>query len=72
MVWVSVFCGAVSAGAWLLSALISPIIVETTWDGPSAPIVRRMKLGSALNAAGALFAAISIGLQAYSMALNAG
>lgn len=65
MVWFSVVCGAISTVAWLTSAVITPVLVKSYWDGPPAPVVRRMKVGSALNALGALFAAFSIGAQAY-------
>ncbi|MDP9572668.1 UNVERIFIED_ORG: hypothetical protein J2W66_003161 [Agrobacterium larrymoorei] len=70
MVWASVMFGALSAVSWLLSALITPVITASYWDGPPAPLVRRMKFGSALNATGALFGSIAVGLQAYSTYLT--
>jgi hypothetical protein len=70
MIWASVVFGALSAVSWLLSALISPVMTASYWDGPPAPLVRRMKLGSGFNAAGALFGSIAVGLQAYSTYLT--
>lgn len=70
MAWVSIGFGILSALAWVASAITTPVLSATYWDGPPAPLVRRMKLGSALNAMGAVFAAISIGAQTYLMAVT--
>lgn len=70
MAWVSIVFGIISALAWMASAITTPVLTATYWDGPPAPLVRRMKLGSALNAIGAIGAAISIGAQTYIVALT--
>lgn len=69
MAWVSVGFGVVSALAWIASAITTPVLTATYWDGPPAPLVRRMRLGSSLNAIGAICAAISIGAQAWVVAV---
>jgi len=63
--WVTVIAGAVSAGSWLASALVTPDLSVSYWGGPPKHIRRRATLGTWLNASGALFAAIAIGAQAY-------
>ncbi len=70
MEWVTMVFGALSAVAWVASAVTTPVITASYWGGPPAPLVRRMKLGSLLNAAGALFAAIAIAAQAFSAWTN--
>ena len=67
MIWAWIILGAFSAAAWLGSAVISPVLSETYWDGAPAGLIKRLKLGSALNAAGAFFAALSISLQTYAL-----
>lgn len=57
---VVVVCGLLSALFWIGSAVVTPVITQTYWDGPPAKLVRRMKLGSLLNAGGALFAALTV------------
>jgi hypothetical protein len=66
MGWVTVVFGGLSAASWIASAFATPVLTKSYWDGPPAPLVRRMKLGSGLNAAGALFAAVAAGAQAIS------
>lgn len=62
---VSIVCGLASAALWLASAIVTPTVTASYWGGPPEHIVSKLKIGSLLNAAGALFAALSIGLQAY-------
>lgn len=64
--WLAIGFGAVSAVAWFGSALISPVLTSSYWGGPPAPLVRRMRLGSALNATGAFCAASAAALQVIS------
>lgn len=64
MVWFSVVCGIVSALAWLASAIVTPLNIKPKWGGPPEEAVRAIKAGAALNAIGAFFAALSIGVQA--------
>ena len=65
MDWAIVVFGALSAVAWLTSAVLTPAVMPSYWDGPPKHLVRRLRIGSACNAAGALFAAIAIGCQAW-------
>ena len=60
MTWAAMAFGVISAVAWIASALTTPVLTATYWDGPPAPLVRRMKIGSWLNAAGAVFAAFAM------------
>ncbi len=65
MVWVSVVFGVLSALAWFGAAVIPPAVEGSYWNGPPDHITRRLKIGAALNTAGALFASISMAAQAY-------
>lgn len=64
--WVTVIAGAISAGSWLASALVTPDLSISYWGEPPKPIRARATAGTWLNASGALFASIAIGSQAYS------
>lgn len=66
VIWASIIFGTLSAISWLASAVITPVLTDTYWDGPPAHLVRKMKLGSGLNAAGAIFAALAMATQTYS------
>ena len=60
--WAILF-GSLSAASWLLSAIITPTIVQSYWDAPPEKLVRRQKAGAVLNSLGALFAALAMALQ---------
>ena len=64
--WVTVIAGAISAGAWLASALVTPDLSISYWGEPPKRIRSRATAGTWLNASGALFASVAIGAQAYS------
>lgn len=64
----AVITSGLSALSWGASIIVTPIITATYWDGPPKHLVRRMKAGALLNMGGALFAAVTMGLQAYSLA----
>lgn len=65
LIWFSIVCGALSAVAWLASALITPAVVIPTYNGPTKKVEMKLKHGALCNAAGAFLAALSIGAQAY-------
>ncbi|AMS43421.1 hypothetical protein [Aminobacter aminovorans] len=65
MQWTIVLAGALSAVCWLGSALITPDLTDSYWGGPPPNVQRRAKIGSLLNAGGAFFASIAIGIQAW-------
>lgn len=64
MLWVSISCGSLSAIFWFASAISTPDLSESYWGGSSAWYRNRVQKSSYFNAAGALFAAIAMGLQA--------
>lgn len=64
----SIICLTISAVAWFLSALITPIVTKTYWDAPPKNLVTRLRIGSWLNASAAIFAAAGVALQAYASA----
>lgn len=65
MLWLSIAFGAVSALAWLGSALVTPDLTASFYSGPPAWHARRAKIGTLLNGVGALFASLAMGCQAY-------
>jgi hypothetical protein len=66
MIWAAIIFGGLSAVAWFGAAVISPAVVHTGWGGvPSEETGRRLRIGAALNAVGALFAALAMACQAY-------
>lgn len=64
MLWASIICGSLSAIFWFASAISTPDLSESYWGGGPAWYRNRVQKGSYFNAAGALFAAIAMGLQA--------
>jgi len=65
MIWFVVLAGSASAICWFLSAIITPDLTASYWGGPPPNIERRARWGSWLNGAGAFFASVTMGAQAY-------
>jgi hypothetical protein len=69
MTWLIVTFGALSASGWFGAAVITPDFSKSYYGGLPPPIALRAKIGWVLNAGGALFAALAIGLQAWATAI---
>ncbi len=66
--FLSILCFIISAVAWFSSALITPLAIKSYLSDPPDHVVVRLRLGSCLNAGGAIFAAAGAVFQAYASA----
>jgi hypothetical protein len=64
LLWLSIFSGGISAICWFGSAIITPDLSASYYGGPPPKIKQRVRIGSLLNGAGALFASVAMSLQA--------
>lgn len=63
--YLSIIALSLSALAWVLAAVASPIIKESYWDSLPANLIRRQKFAAWANTAAAVLAAAGVALQAY-------
>ncbi|WP_106726961.1 hypothetical protein [Pseudaminobacter soli (ex Li et al. 2025)] len=66
--YLSIIALSLSALAWVVAAVVSPIIKESYWDSLPAYLVRRQKFAAYANMAAAVLAAAGVALQAYASA----